>query len=101
MKRTRVTWSNDVDQIEGPCIVCGKEVRFVIPSDRPDPSLLYHSTCDMMPMIREHLKTATPPPLMPSEYVISKPKPVAPAAVAPTPAPVPAAPPATPPATPQ
>ena len=71
MKRSKVSWSNSVDRIEGPCVVCGKEVYFVIPDDRPDPVLLYHSTCDMMPAIRERLKTATPPPL-PSEYVIPR-----------------------------
>lgn len=89
MKRTKVAWSNGVDQVEGPCVVCGKEVRFVIPDDRPDPALLYHSTCDMMPVLREQLKKAAPPRL-PDEYVIPRkaapaPKPaVAPAAAAPT-----------------
>mgnify|MGYP001614916029 CR=1 FL=1 len=76
MKRSKVDWSNAVDVIEGPCVVCGKEVRFLVPDDRKDPVLLYHSTCDMMPQIREHLKTAHPP-LMPAEHVISKPKPAA------------------------
>jgi hypothetical protein len=93
MKRSKVSWSNDVDEVEGPCAVCGKEVRFVIPSDRPDPSLLYHSTCDMMPLIREQLKTAHPP-LMPAQNIIQK---VRPAAAVPAPAPAPAAAPATPP----
>jgi hypothetical protein len=72
MKRTQVSWSTDVDQIEGPCVVCGKEVVFLVPSDRPDPTLLYHSTCDMMPKVREHLKNAAPP-LMPAANIIVKP----------------------------
>ena len=79
MKRSKVSWSNSVDQIEGPCAVCQKDVQYVIPSDRPDPAILYHSTCDVMPLLREQLKKATPP-LLPSEYVISKPAPAAPAA---------------------
>ena len=74
MKRTQVNWSNGVDLVEGPCAVCQKEVQYVIPSDRPDPAILYHATCDVMPLLREQLKKATPPPL-PSEYVISKPTP--------------------------
>jgi hypothetical protein len=86
MKRTKVSWSNDVDQIEGPCAVCGKEVVFVIPSDRPDPSLLYHSTCDMMPLIREQLKNAHPP-LMPASHIIQKIRPTQPAPAAPATAP--------------
>jgi hypothetical protein len=80
MKRSRSDYSNFVDVIEGPCVVCGKEVRFVIPADRPDPVLLYHPTCEMMPKIREHLQTVPPPPLMPAKNVIVKAKP------APTPA---------------
>lgn len=83
MKRSKVSWSNDVDEISGPCVVCGKEVHFVLPSDRPSPSLLYHPTCDMMPAIREQLKKANPPPL-PVEYTVPKAKP-APAAAAPAP----------------
>jgi hypothetical protein len=93
MKRSKVSWSEAVDLIEGPCAVCGKDVRYLVPSDRPNPVLLYHSTCDMMPLIREKLKTAAPPPLMPAQHVISKPRPAIPAA-----SPVPAAPPSTPPA---
>src|SRR5258708_2398789 len=95
MKRTKVTWSNDVDRIEGPCVVCGKEVVFVIPSDRPNQSLLYHATCDMMPKIREQLKKATPPRLS-SEYVIPRKAAPAPAASAPAAAPATTPTPATP-----
>ena len=84
MKRAKVSWSNSVDQIEGPCAVCQKDVQYVIPADRPDPAFLYHATCDVMPLLREQLKKATPP-LMPAEYVISKPKPSAVAAPAATP----------------
>ena len=69
MKRTRATWSNFTDTIEGPCVVCGVEVRFVIPNDRPDPALLYHPTCDVMPLLRERLKTVTPPPLPPDQTI--------------------------------
>jgi hypothetical protein len=93
LTRTKVDWSNSTDLIVGPCAVCGKEVRFVIPDDRPSPSILYHSTCDVMPLLREQLKKASPP-LMPAEHVISKPKPATPppaAAATPTPA-TPAAP---------
>jgi hypothetical protein len=67
MKRTKVGWSNSTDLIEGPCAVCGKEVRYVIPDDRPDPAILYHATCDVMPLLREQLKKATPP-ILPPEY---------------------------------
>jgi len=83
MKRGHVSWSNFTDYIEGPCVVCGVEVHFVIPADRPSPSLLYHATCEVMPVLREHLKTATPPPL-PVEYTVVKAK-----AVTPIPAAVP------------
>lgn len=68
MKRSRVAWSNSVDLVEGPCVVCGKEVRYVIPADRPDPALVYHATCDVMPKLREQLKTAVAPAL-PPEYL--------------------------------
>jgi hypothetical protein len=85
MKRTPVSWSDSVDLIEGPCAVCGKDVRFVVPFDRPNPALLYHSTCDMMPLIREQLKTATPP-LMPAQNIINKPRPAPVAAPAVPPA---------------
>jgi len=61
MKRTRASWSNFTDVIEGPCVVCGVQVQYVIPNDRPDPALLYHPTCDVMPILRERLKSATPP----------------------------------------
>ena len=81
MKRSRVSWSNSVDLIEGACVVCGKEVRFVIPDDRPNPSLLYHPTCDMMPAVRAILKTATPPPPLPIEYTVPRAKPNATAPV--------------------
>lgn len=69
MKRSRVSWSNFTDYVEGPCVVCGGEVHYVIPSDRPNPALLYHSTCDPMPALREKLKAATPPPLPPEETI--------------------------------
>jgi hypothetical protein len=90
MKRTRVSWSDAVDQIEGPCVVCGKDVQYLMPVDRPDPALLFHSTCDVMPVLREKLKTATPP-LMPEQNIVVKPKPVTPpsAAVPPAAAPTP------------
>lgn len=71
MKRTKVPWSNSTDLIEGPCAVCGQDVRYVIPDDRPDPAILYHATCDVMPLLREKLKTASPPPL-PASYLVSK-----------------------------
>jgi hypothetical protein len=45
------------------------EVRYVIPADRPDPAILYHSTCNVMPKLRELLQKAAPPPLAP-EYTI-------------------------------
>ena len=72
MKRTTIPWSDATDLIEGPCVVCGKEVRYVIPADRPDPALLYHATCDVMPLLRERLKTAPPPPRLASAYLVSK-----------------------------
>ncbi|OGR93099.1 MAG: hypothetical protein A2992_08840 [Elusimicrobia bacterium RIFCSPLOWO2_01_FULL_59_12] len=71
MKRSKVSWSNAVDAVEGPCAVCGKEVRYVIPDDRPDPALLYHATCDVMPLLRERLKKAVPP-ILPLEYTIPR-----------------------------
>jgi hypothetical protein len=83
MKRTRVSWSNMVDQIEGPCVVCGQQVYFVLPADRPDPAILFHPTCDVMPKLREQLKSAKPP-VLPPEYVI--PRRAAPAPVAAVPA---------------
>ena len=69
MNRTRASWSNFTDVIEGPCAVCGVLVRYVIPNDRPDPAFLYHPTCDVMPILREKLKAATSPPL-PSDQTI-------------------------------
>lgn len=69
MMRRHTSWSNFVDDVEGPCVVCGGTVRFVLPSDRPDPALLYHSTCDPIQQIRERLKTIHPPPLAP-EFTI-------------------------------
>lgn len=69
MKRTKVSWSNFTDKIEGPCVVCGAEVYFLIPNDRPSPALLFHPTCDVMPALREKLKAATPPPLPPEETI--------------------------------
>ncbi len=70
MKRSHVSWSNLTDQVEGPCVVCGQEVHYVIPSDRPDPAILYHATCDPTPVIRERLKTQTPPPPLPANQTI-------------------------------
>ncbi len=90
MKRGHVSWSNFTDYIEGPCIVCGVEVRFVIPADRKDPAMLYHATCDIMGALRERLKSANPPPL-PPEYIIVKgtvPPIVVAAPAAPPPAPI-------------
>ena len=72
MKRGHVSWSNFTDFIEGPCVVCGVEVRFVLPSDRPDPALLYHATCNVMPVLRERLKSAHPP-VLPAAYIIRPP----------------------------
>ncbi len=69
MKRTRASWSNFTDTIEGPCVVCGADVQFVIPNDRPNPALLFHPTCDVMPALREKLKAATPPPLPPEQTI--------------------------------
>jgi len=63
MKRSHVSWSNFTDQVEGPCVVCGQEVQYVIPADRPDPAILYHATCDPIKALRERLKTAAPQPL--------------------------------------
>jgi hypothetical protein len=63
MKRTTSDYSNFTDIVEGPCVVCGKPVRYVIPHDRADPAFINHSTCDIMPALRERLKTATPPKL--------------------------------------
>ncbi len=92
MKRSKVTWSNSVDEVEGPCAVCGKEVRFVIPDDRPDPAILYHSTCDVMPLLRERLKKSTPA-LLSVEYTVPKKIPLAKPAVAASTAPAPTQPP--------
>ncbi len=69
MKRRHVSWSNFADVIEGPCVVCQTEVRYLLPADRPDPALLCHPTCDIMPALREKLKAATPPPLPPGETI--------------------------------
>jgi hypothetical protein len=44
-------------------------VHFVIPNDRPSPALLFHPTCDVMPILREKLKAATPPPLPPGDTI--------------------------------
>ncbi len=63
MKREKTSWSNLADVVVGPCAVCGQEVRYVIPSDRPDPAFLNHSTCDILPLLRVKIKTANPPPL--------------------------------------
>jgi hypothetical protein len=71
MKRGHVSWSNFTDFVEGPCVVCGNEVRFVLPADRPDPALLYHATCDPMPVLRQQLKSLSVPAL-PSEYTVRK-----------------------------
>ena len=69
VKRSRVSWSNFTDVVEGPCVVCGVNVRYVIPSDRPTPAILFHPTCDVMPVLRERLKAATPPPLPPDDTI--------------------------------
>ncbi len=69
MKRSHVSWSNFTDTVEGPCIVCNVEVRYLIPSDRSDPAFLYHPTCNVMPALREKLKAATPSPLPPGETI--------------------------------
>jgi len=63
MTRKTSDYSNFVDVVEGPCVVCGKPVQYVIPHDRPDPAFINHSTCDVMPALRERLKSATPPKL--------------------------------------
>lgn len=69
MNRRHASWSNFTDVIEGPCVVCGKDVQFVLPADRPSPSILYHITCDAMGKIRENVKKASPSPLAPSETI--------------------------------
>jgi hypothetical protein len=69
MKRERVSWSNFTDRIEGPCVVCGAEVHYLLPSDRSDPALLFHATCDPMGALRERLKSASPPAL-PASYTV-------------------------------
>jgi hypothetical protein len=69
MKRTHVSWSNFTDRVEGPCVVCGQPVSYVIPADRPDPALLYHATCDPIAVLRARLKTFTPPPLPASQTI--------------------------------
>ncbi len=69
MNRTHVSWSNFTDEVAGPCLVCGAEVRFVIPADRPSPAMLYHSTCDISAALRSSLKTATPPALPGSDTI--------------------------------
>jgi len=69
MQRAHVSWSNFTDRVEGPCVVCGKDVDFVIPADRPSPAFLYHATCNPIAVLREKLKTATPPALPPSDTI--------------------------------
>lgn len=81
MKRSHVSWSNFTDKVEGPCVVCGKDVQYVIPADRPDPAILFHATCDPMGALRERLKTATPP-LLPAEFTVHGGKPSAATAAA-------------------
>jgi hypothetical protein len=73
MKRAHTSWSNFTDSVEGPCVVCGQTVRFVIPADRQDPALLYHATCDPTPILRKRLKDIHPP-LLSSEFTVGKPK---------------------------
>ena len=62
MKRSHVSWSNFTDRVEGACVVCGKDVDFVLPADRPSPVLLYHATCNPIQALRTSLKASTPPP---------------------------------------
>jgi len=50
-------------------VVCGVDVQYLLPKDRPDPALLFHPTCDVMPALREKLKAATPPPLPPEQTI--------------------------------
>jgi hypothetical protein len=69
MTRSSTSWSVFVDQVEGPCVVCGVDVRYMLPSDRPTPALLYHATCDPTPFLRAGLKEAAPP-LLPPEFTI-------------------------------
>ncbi len=74
MKRAHVSWSNATDKVEGPCVVCGQEVQYLIPSDRPDPAILYHATCDPIAAIRERLKTIPALPPLPISYTIHRAK---------------------------
>jgi hypothetical protein len=76
MTRGHVSWSNFTDFIEGPCIICGNEVRYLLPADRPTPALLYHATCDPTPVLRQQLKAGPPPPLLPDAYTLKRQKPV-------------------------
>ncbi len=69
MKRTHSSWSNSTDIVEGPCVVCQQPVRYVIPFDRPDPVLLAHPTCDVMPALREKLRSVNPP-VLPGEFTL-------------------------------
>jgi len=69
MKRTSSSWSNATDIVEGPCVVCQQPVKFVLPFDRKDPAFLAHPTCDVMPLLREKLKSVNPP-VLPGEFTL-------------------------------
>jgi hypothetical protein len=77
-RRDRVSWSRYAETIEGPCVVCGGQVNFVIPADRPSPAILYHSTCDVTPALRTKLKALEPSKPLPPEMTIRRAPPAAP-----------------------
>lgn len=69
MNRKPVSWSLEVSEVEGPCVVCGGNVHYFVGINTPTPAMLYHATCDPTPILRANLKTANPP-LLPPEYTI-------------------------------
>ena len=69
MKRIAVSWSNSVDEVTGPCVVCGGEIHLVLGVGTPSPALLYHATCDPISALRANLKSVAPP-LLPPEFTI-------------------------------
>ena len=73
MKRTPVSWSSVVEEVVGPCVVCGVEIRYVLAGGAPTPALLHHATCDPISVLRVNLKSANPP-LLPPEFTIHQKK---------------------------